>query len=139
MCVIECLQAYVAAQHILIKTLKNTYVCHAPLFEDVPKRGLLSVNDELWEFQKHGSGVSFTEVATKKSIDAHTEMISYPEGFDAWRLVQYFESIHVNFVDYKSNLFNVTQERNLANLLECLCQDGLLIPLKSNSKIFRLT
>jgi hypothetical protein len=64
------------------------------LLREVPKSGELIVDAEPWTFRRHGSGVQF-ENARGVTVDTHRALPD-PGIFDAWRLVQYFESLGVS-------------------------------------------
>lgn len=57
-----------------------------------PKAGQLIIDGEQWSFKKHGAGLVFT---SKKGVrvDMHRS-VSDPAVFDAWRLLQYIESLN---------------------------------------------
>jgi hypothetical protein len=128
--VIDHLRIYVSVQRGLIFALcELDGVEETPGLTGVPWLGSLAHNDSFWEFQKHGAGVSFSKTSTGTVIDAHIEMFDAPDAFDAWRLVQYFESSCVESVGYQNELFDVTNERKVEDLLDRLHRDGKLSTL----------
>jgi hypothetical protein len=89
------LENFVQLQISLVGVLKNQYseVSDWELLLDLPKRGTFSCNEEEWEFRQHGRGVCFQQRHGRGMvIDVHRGL-NHPEDFDAWRLLQYFESL----------------------------------------------
>ena len=62
-------------------------------FSTVPARGNLIVNGDKWIFTKHGLGVKFENHRTGCVIDAHKFYDNVNNAIDAWRILQFFESM----------------------------------------------
>lgn len=123
----QLLREYAILQERLCDALFEQYpVDDVNLLTDLPKRGQLPLGDELWEFERHGSGVCFTHVSTKAIADAHTSPVACPAGIDAWRLIQYLESKGIKKLTHGSTEFAVTSEKLLERMLEQLSREGLL-------------
>jgi hypothetical protein len=103
----------------------------------IPKSGSIVLNNEVWCFQRHGSGVLFKSSKDGTVIDAHLGMIKAPDAFDAWRLMQYFESMGVGIAKYDDATYEVETERQVEVLLEKLSKDGHLAALGEN-KLYKL-
>ncbi len=58
---------------------------------DFPSFGELNLDGAMWSFRKHGSGLRFVS-SQGVIVDAHC-WLGRPELFDAWRLLQYVESV----------------------------------------------
>ncbi|ENB9463810.1 hypothetical protein ABJA24_004195 [Providencia rettgeri] len=59
---------------------------------DFPKHGTIRVDDNTWNFSKHGKGIKFYQDDSSSAtvVDIHCN-IAEPEMFDLWRLIQYFQ------------------------------------------------
>ncbi|APC10564.1 hypothetical protein NQ837_004423 [Providencia rettgeri] len=59
---------------------------------DFPKHGTIQVDDNTWNFSKHGKGIKFYQDDSSSAtvVDIHCN-IAEPEMFDLWRLIQYFQ------------------------------------------------
>ncbi len=55
-----------------------------------------------WLTRAHGLGVLFSNPRTKVVVDAHVGFLDAPTAFDAWRLVQYCESLLGTDEDFQS-------------------------------------
>lgn len=62
-----------------------------PMLLDCPRSGVIVSDGERWAFQKHGSGLTFRN-ESDVVVDMHRGL---PDAdiFDAWRLLQYLESV----------------------------------------------
>src|SRR3712207_908778 len=69
---------------------------------DAPKSGEVLADGELWSFRRHGSGLAFKSNAGVV-IDMHRALLD-PGLFDAWRLLQYLESIQVSAESLETKL-----------------------------------
>lgn len=65
----------------------------------VPKHGELIVDGNVWTFHRHGMGVMFKNKITKIVIDAHRIYNDVPNAIDAWRFMQFLESLGVSSVN----------------------------------------
>ena len=123
----QLLREYAILQERQCEALFEQYpVDDVHLLTDLPKQGQLALGDELWEFQRHGSGVCFTHVSTNAIVDAHACPVAHPAGIDAWRLIQYAESKSIETLTHGSTEFAVTSEKPLERMLEQLSREGLL-------------
>jgi hypothetical protein len=64
-------------------------------------------------------------------------MVKVPDAFDAWRLMQYFESMGIGTAKYADVPYKVATERQVEELLEKLNKDGHLVSLGDN-KLYKL-
>ncbi|MEY2832173.1 MAG: hypothetical protein RLZZ574_1431 [Cyanobacteriota bacterium] len=103
-----------------------------------PKSGLIDALQETWEFQKHGSGISFKGDKSGKVIDAHREIIDHNEAFDSWRLSQYFESLEYSNIIWESNEFLADDDDDLDKLLELLEEQHIVKLVPSRYKLYKL-
>jgi hypothetical protein len=134
---IEHLRHYTAIQ----KKLVTVFLAQYPLSEDpflstVPKGGALAIDDEFWEFQKHGVGIAFTEATSKQIIDVHIGIRDFPQGIDGSRIAEYFQSLGIEKVNHFGILYDVTSERKIKKLVTRLILDGLLFPHSSSGLYF---
>lgn len=90
---IDHLRQFVGLQRLLWQALRERHsgALTAGL-PSIPKHGQLAIENEVWEFQRHGSGVLFSEVSGKRRIDLH-DAFAGPEKVDPWRLATYFGSL----------------------------------------------
>jgi hypothetical protein len=131
------LRDYAALQERLCEALFDRYpVDDATLLTDLPKRGSLPLGDELWEFERHGTGVCFTRVPTNEIVDVHADPVAHPGGIDAWRLVQYLESKGIETVNYGATKFDATKEKSLDEMLQRLCSGGVLVVADPKRRIY---
>jgi hypothetical protein len=105
---------------------------------DLPRRGAFVLEDDEWEFSQRGIGVCFTRVAAEEIINARAWVFAYPAGFDACRLVEYFESKHITAITHGETRYDATRERSLARMLTQLCREGLLMLVDKTSHIYML-
>ncbi|MEC4813901.1 MAG: hypothetical protein SAK29_11605 [Scytonema sp. PMC 1069.18] len=93
---------------------------------------------ESWKFQRHGVGIYFIGSQSGKVVDVHLGVFKHPKAFDAWRLVQYFESIGIQNIVYCSKIFNFTEEEQIESLLNCILQDNLIEKVVETQKLYTL-
>lgn len=103
-----------------------------------PQNGNFYALGEEWKFQRHGKGLCFTGQKSGKVVDAHTEISAYPKAFDAWRLEQYFNSIGVEKIVYKLDIFNILDEDGTEKLLDALYKEGLITLVLKQPKLYLL-
>jgi len=136
---IQLLHEYGALQERLCDALFDRYpIEDVNLLLDLPKRGILSVGDDLWEFQRHGVGVCFTNIPAKEIVDAHVAPATQPGGIDSWRLVQYLESRGIGTLHHETMQYDATSTESLDAMLEQLCRMGLLIVANQKRRIYSL-
>lgn len=135
----QMLREYAAVQERLCGALFDQYpIDDAGLLTDLPKHGTLPVEDDLWEFQRHGTGVCFSRVSSEEVVDAHAEPVAYPAGIDAWRLVQNLESKGIEVLKHGPAEFDATKEKSLEEMLQCLCSEGVLVVADQKRRIYSL-
>ena len=61
---------------------------------NIPKRGTIVSDGEVWRYTKHGGGVTF-ESGSGVRVSAHTDLAEVPDGVEPWRIFVYLESTHV--------------------------------------------
>lgn len=107
-----------------------------------PSAGYIVAQDEKWEFQRHGKGMCFTATQSEKIVDIHVGLREYPQAFDAWRIVQYIESIHLEHISYLSDTFDINNklynEDIIEELLHILWEDDLVEFALEPRKLYRL-
>ena len=95
-----------------------------------PRQGLLSLQEEKWTFDKHGVGVYFQSEKSYIIVDIHSGFVDYPQAFDAWRLVQYFESKGIEQIYYLTDVYDLTNKENnediVGDLLDHLWEDNII-------------
>lgn len=136
---IQLLREYAALQERLCDALFDQYpVDDANLLTDLPAQGTLPVGDDFWEFQRHGSGVCFTQPSTGQTVDAHADPVAQTKGIDAWRLVQYLESKGIEELVEDGVDFDATSERSLQEMLEKLHRKGSLVLANQQRRIYSI-
>lgn len=103
-----------------------------------PKTGLLSAIDEEWKFQKHGIGICFENIKSGKTIDAHNGIGTSKKFFDAWRLMQYFESVGIDIIIWKSKSYYTENDDELDKLLEILSKNNIIKQISNKHKLYEL-
>ncbi|WP_390620931.1 DUF6896 domain-containing protein [Thalassoglobus neptunius] len=106
----ELIQKFVAIQRpLVLKTIAELNLSETELeiaiylplvIQQLPE--FINVDSVDWRLQAHGLGVMFTNIATNTIVDAHNEFFGSPSAFDAWRLVQFTESISGEHQDFES-------------------------------------
>lgn len=124
---IEAFKQYVILQQSLCDVFGVNYtITDKDHLIDAPKSGAVVLSDEYWEFQKHGSGICFKSANRNTVVDVTKGVFTYPSFFDAWRLVEYFESVCVDTLSYKDTPYDASEPRDLERLLKCMEEDGVL-------------
>ena len=86
---------YARLQLRLVTTfLETVNPCDRMYLNDIPKRGTIVSDGEVWRYTKHGGGVTF-ESGSGVRVSAHTDLAEVPDGVEPWRLFVYLESTHV--------------------------------------------
>ncbi len=62
------------------------------LLFNIPKNGEVDLSGDIWVYSKHGLGVCFTNLKTKRKVDLH-KADSGAECFDVYGLSTYFGSL----------------------------------------------
>ncbi len=134
------LLVFVELQSNLISTFQQRFpqIIDSEYLLNSPRSGSILSQEEEWQFQRHGVGICFAGQKSSKVVDAHVGMLEYPQAFDAWRLFQYFESIGIEKIRYLSDVFDVSDEDSIENLLICLLQDGLIVIASKQGKLYTL-
>jgi hypothetical protein len=92
-------------------------------FFDVPN-GTMSVDGAPWHHRRHGAGVTFTGPGDVV-VNAHVEMVDYPEAIDGGRIFEYLESAGVGSVTLGADAYAVTPE-SMWQLVRDMVTAGLL-------------
>ncbi len=87
---------------------------------DCPRQGFIEIDGKKWHFQRHGIGICFTEGKSGKVIDIHEGIFNNKKTLNSWALVQYFESIGVEFIYFENQIFDADNENSLDKLIEAL-------------------
>jgi len=107
-----------------------------PELTNLPKRGNINNDGELWEFARHGKGVSFRSLKTGVEVDV-TEHLELLDSLDSWRFETYCESLEIEIVYFNSRKF-VTDSDGLRTLFMELMLAGWLEPVSSSHGLLRL-
>ena len=126
---IDHLRLFVHLQRRLWQALRVD--CPEPLSPGltmIPRQGQVTVDGEIWEFQRHGSGVLFRETHGKRKIDLH-DAFAGPDQFDTWRLATYFGALGRAGEKLVSQVVprQVPLEERLRLWLDDLVNQGVLI------------
>jgi hypothetical protein len=105
------------------KVLWNEFFLHNPELKDFirlldfPRNGYLEIDNEVWRFHKHGSGISFErEGNDPKLIVDMARFVNQPEIFNGWRLSIYLNSINYYIDD--SDLDNKLKKMELDKVIK---------------------
>ena len=94
---------------------------------DIPKRGTIVSDGEVWRYTKHGGGVTF-ESGSGVRVSAHTDLAEVPDGVEPWRIFVYLESTHVVQMISGRHVVSVSRESVQAAFRENV-RSGVLVPL----------
>lgn len=94
-----------------------------------PKTGSLELNGKRWTFKRHGSGFRFISDDSGHVIDAHRNVVSCPAGIDAWRLLQFLETIDPADFDIAGEAGGLEDESKIDELLSSLAAQGVITPV----------
>lgn len=131
---------FIKTQKQLVSKFTQEYIKNnqSNLLNNCPRNGYINVSNKNWYFQRHGNGVCFIEQDNGQVIDVHLKMLEHPDAFDAWRLIQYFESVEIERLSYKMDVIEeVNHENVIENLLKRLLHDGV-IQLISSHNLYKL-
>ncbi len=95
------------------------------LLTDIPKGGSFEFNNQMWKYNKHGTGICFTY--KNYYVDMNRNMEDNPTTFDVYRIVDYLEHLGKDKIksedkligfDYKnvSEMFNQIETLGLIKL-----------------------
>lgn len=133
------IQNYAAQQKRLCEALFDQHPFNdITTLVEVPKRGSLAVGDQLWEFQRHGSGICFTRVPTNEIVDVHTALVTYPGGVDGWRFLLHPESMGIDAVKHGSVKFDATDQKSLHEMLRQLSHEGFIVAVDPGRDLYVL-
>jgi hypothetical protein len=123
---IDDIKTFISTQVKLSNTLLNEFpeCTNYLLLFNLPKNGEIEVNEIIWSYKKHGSGVKFIRADDGRLVDI-CERIDQPELFSEWRLSLYLESIH-------------RKDYNLKGELAILCQSGQVLSSKEHPRLLSL-
>ncbi len=116
---VQLIQDYVTLQQKLVSEAVSKLDPSATEYdfeESLPTT--ITIDNSTWTTIVHGLGVMFANLNTKTIVDVHIGFIDAPTAFDAWRLVQYCESLLGTNEDMKS------WEKTLENLV----REGVILP-----------
>lgn len=113
------LENFSNTQEKLIREFQKQY---HPIDNDIgqvkkPKTGRFTAIGQEWKFCKHGIGISFENISSGATIDAHDGIRINKRIFDAWRLSIFFESIGITELLWKSNSFFADDDDSIEKLL----------------------
>lgn len=121
------LQDFVSLKRKLCLLLLEEYshITDWELLLDLPKKGEVTADGDVWSYTKHGSGVLFLRSRDGLLIDAPQKISEMQSHLDAWSLSSYFESMNIGSLVYKKTTYSA-DERDLKKLLLVLEADGLV-------------
>lgn len=96
---------YLLAQRGVLDALFKTFEHEGRLLGGIPKFGTIDFEGE-WIFKKHGLGVKFTNSNDGRIVDVHN-YINDCDRIDAWRLVQYIDSLKISHIQMNEEKFPV--------------------------------
>jgi hypothetical protein len=116
---------FLSLQHSLLREIDTVHPggLQSKLILRVPKKGAILVEGETWEFQKHGAGLRFTRNADSNVVDV-SNFVTDASVFDAWRIVQYLESINVVAVSEREIELELLRLEALGDLVRDLNYRG---------------
>lgn len=128
---VQIISEFVELQNNLNLAFRQIYPNVTKSFSaNCPRQGLLSLREEKWTFDKHGVGVFFQSEKSYIIVDIHSGFVDYPQAFDAWRLVQYFESKGIERICYLTYVYDLTNKENnediVGDLLDHLWEDNII-------------
>jgi len=124
----KALREYSITQGRLCAALFKEYGAPEDRFlTNIPSSGLLTFDDPVWRFKKHGVGVLFEHLSSHTLFDVHQHICVCPTCFDTWRLVQYFESKGIHSLNVGSKIFQAQDEDSLAEMLAELVNIGTVV------------
>lgn len=134
----EQLRCFVDLQISLVAAFSRAFpeISDREFMVDASKQGCVDTGRELWLFKKHGGGLAFKNW-DGVTIDVHSQFTS-PDLFDAWRVMQYVESINRLDSDEREDNrdFEQVDHRQMESWLSQLATTGKLVRCSSHS--FRL-
>jgi hypothetical protein len=126
------IEQFIQFQVILMNAFKESF----PLIKDwinlldFPRYGDIKTPSGNWKFQLHGSGLNF--VGPRGTIiDVH-DMVSNFEIIDAWRILQFLESMDV----IEEDELEISEVEAALNQLTV---DGVLIAVEGNKGKYHLS
>jgi len=134
----ELIAEFADTQNRLCRTLIGKYDLKddSSVLFAVPKAGALDLNGDGWAFKRHGSGIRFTSDRQGHVIDAHRNLVSYPAGFDAWRLLQFLETIDSTNLDLAGEAGGLEDESKINELLSSLAAQGLIASVEQIAGLY---
>jgi hypothetical protein len=130
------LNGLISKQKLLLEAFHTCFPEADDLLLSVPRSGVITCDNVLWEFQKHGSGIIFREVLTgiEIDVDSHVEI---QDAVDGWRLSTYFQSLNLDFVNHFNRTYD-TDDEGVRELLSDLILAGILEPFSDSHKLLRI-
>ena len=134
----ELIAEFAETQNLLCRTVIGRYDLKddGSVIFSAPKAGSLDLNGEGWTFKRHGSGIRFTSDRRGHVIDAHRNIVSYPAGFDAWRLLQFLETIDPANLDLAGEAGGLEDESKINELLSSLAAQGVIAPVEQIAGLY---
>ena len=134
----EIIAEFAETQNRLCRTVIGEYGLKddGSVIFSTPKAGAVELNGEGWTFKRHGSGLRFTSNRQGHVIDAHRNVVSYPAGFDAWRLLQFFETIETTKLDFVDEAGGLEDESKINELLSSLAEQGVIAPVEQIAGLY---
>ena len=133
------LYEYVKLQRDLVGATNSQYGDDQRGFstDEVTKTGEVEASGTTWRFQRHGSGIIFTNAETGVKVDV--DEWSVDSGcFDAWRLRTYLGSLGrrgVKLVSFATGESGINLEDNINTWLSKLLSDGAISEVNGYYKL----
>lgn len=121
-----CIRELTMLQDRLCRRLRESFNID-PMLLTLPKHGTLDLDGEFWEFQRHGSGVSFTRPIDGIEVDV-PEHIELPFAVDGWRLGTFCEAAGITILTHRGSEYPIN-EAGIRDLMRVLLLDGHLKPI----------
>lgn len=127
-------ESYSLLQRRLIENLlRTTNPRDRVHFRDLAGTELV-VDGVLWTYKRHGAGIIFrSNVGT---VDAHVRAADYPDGVDAWRLMQYSESRGFATLEFARQEYPVEDESALEDLLAKMAATGSIRATATHERLY---
>jgi hypothetical protein len=123
---LETIREYARVQAGLLAATQRMYpeVDHDKYLLSTDRAGTVPWSDETWTFRRHGKGLCYTGATSRRIVDVHSDGAQHPRGFDAWRLVQYFESLRTSALWFEGHRYDTSDVDAVDELLAAMAHGG---------------
>ena len=134
----EALIRYADLQSGLCKILSDEFGLEDDLAAafDLPKSGQVTLGGEVWSFTRHGKGARFTRDSDSCVVDAADMIVCLPVALDAWRLIDYFESLNVQRTRVNQIDIDVTNKDGMDELFHTLIAKKFLAVVDGHNGLY---